>query len=86
MLLDLIMPGMNGYQVLEEKNNDPSIKDIPVVVITSTDPSSESVISRSMTILREGGFNANYLLECIQALTEILSPFGDQAQPESFAE
>ena len=35
MLLDLVMPGMDGFQVLDAKIEDPSIRDIPVVVISS---------------------------------------------------
>jgi len=38
ILLDLIMPKMDGFQVLHEKANDPQIRDIPVIVISSKDP------------------------------------------------
>lgn len=36
VLLDILLPSMNGYEILEKKNNDPSIKDIPVVVISNS--------------------------------------------------
>jgi two-component system sensor histidine kinase/response regulator len=35
ILLDLMMPGMNGWQFREQQANDPRIADIPVVVITA---------------------------------------------------
>lgn len=35
VLLDLMMPVMNGYQFLEEVAQDPSINGIPVVVLTA---------------------------------------------------
>jgi CheY-like chemotaxis protein len=35
VLLDLMMPVMNGYQFLEEVAKDPSLKEIPVVVLTA---------------------------------------------------
>ena len=35
VLLDLIMPGMNGLEVLEAVKADPSLKNIPVIVVTS---------------------------------------------------
>ena len=35
VILDIIMPVMNGYEVLEEKRKDAKIADIPVIVVTS---------------------------------------------------
>lgn len=80
MLLDLIMPEMDGFQVLEEKIKDPSIKDIPVIIVTSRDPSNEPIMSNSLSVVRGGGLTAIDLLSCIQAIVEILSPSGDQWQ------
>ena len=36
VLLDIILPEMNGYQILEEKIKDPAIKDIPVIVVSNS--------------------------------------------------
>lgn len=35
ILLDLIMPGKDGFQVLVEKSNDETIKNIPVIVFST---------------------------------------------------
>ena len=35
ILLDLMMPVMNGFQFREEQRGDPALADIPVVVITA---------------------------------------------------
>ena len=85
LLLDLIMPGMDGFQVLQEKSRDPAIRDIPVVVITSRDPSGEPIVSDMLTVARGGGLSVRHLLACIEALSRILSPAepaGDRGQPE----
>ncbi|MFC2029396.1 sensor histidine kinase [Chloroflexota bacterium] len=37
VLLDIIMPGMDGYQVLERIKGDPGLRDIPVIVISALD-------------------------------------------------
>ena len=37
MLLDLNMPGINGYTVLEKMKSDASLRSIPVVVLTTSD-------------------------------------------------
>jgi signal transduction histidine kinase/CheY-like chemotaxis protein len=74
LLLDLIMPGLDGFQVLQQKSRDPSIRDIPVVIISSRDPVNEPIVSDSLTVTRGGGFSARDLLECIQAVSETLTP------------
>jgi len=89
MLLDLIMPGMDGFQVLREKSQDRAIRDIPVVIISARDPVGEPIVSNTLTTMRSGGLSVRDLLACIQAVSEILSPSRkpvDRGQPENRAE
>ena len=37
VLLDIMMPRMNGYQVLEHLKSDPNLRHIPVIVISAVD-------------------------------------------------
>jgi len=74
MLLDLVMAGMDGFQVLEEKGRDPAIRDIPVIVISSRDPTGDPVVSNTLTVTHGRGLSVRNLLACIQAIGEILSP------------
>lgn len=36
VLLDIIIPSLNGYEILEAKRDDPQIKDIPVIIISNS--------------------------------------------------
>lgn len=48
ILLDIILPSMNGYEILEAKWKDPNIKDIPVIVISNSGQPVE--ISRVLSL------------------------------------
>ena len=37
ILLDIVMPGMNGFQVLHDMNKNHWIEDVPVIMISSED-------------------------------------------------
>ena len=42
VVLDLNMPRMNGYEVLRQMRNEPSLADLPVVILTtSSEPSDQ---------------------------------------------
>lgn len=74
MLLDLMMPGMDGFQILEQKRQDPAICDIPVVIISAQDPNGQPIVSRQLTIIHNSGLSGHTLLNCIQRISDLLSP------------
>ena len=85
VLLDLIMPGMDGFEVLWEKSQDPTVRETPVVVISSRDPSGEPIVSDTLTLTRGGGLSVPNLLSCIRVVSDVLVPISqsaDQEQPE----
>ncbi len=43
VLLDIVMPGMDGYAVLEHIKRDPALRDIPVIVISALDELESAV-------------------------------------------
>lgn len=78
VLLDLIMPDMDGYQVLQEKEKDPALSKIAVIVVSSLDPGGGAIVANSLTVSRSNGISALELTGCIQAVSQILSPFSRQ--------
>ncbi len=36
ILLDIIMPKMSGFEVLEEMNKDPELKSIPIIIVSNS--------------------------------------------------
>ena len=43
ILLDVVMPGMDGYQVLERLKVDPELRHLPVVMVTAVDDVASAV-------------------------------------------
>jgi CheY-like chemotaxis protein len=74
MLLDLMMPGMNGFQVLAEKTHDATIAAIPTIIISSRDPIGDPLIGNTLTVTQGAGLSQRQLIACIQALGGILAP------------
>ncbi len=85
VLLDLVMPEMDGFQVLREKERDPAIQPIPVLVVSSLDPLSGGVAANLLSVSRRNGLTPSELIACIQALSGILipAPSGGPASPET---
>lgn len=44
VMLDLILPGMTGFSVLDIVNKDPSISQIPIIVMTNIYADAEDLI------------------------------------------
>jgi len=82
ILLDLIMPGMDGFQLLSEKNQLPGLRNIPVILISAKDLTGQPIASNALVVTRGGGLSASQILTCIEALTLVLSPGPPQSYPE----
>lgn len=48
VLLDLIMPGLDGYQVLVKMNSEPALREIPVIMLSALD--QEDGIARCLEL------------------------------------
>lgn len=46
ILLDIMMPGMDGWEVFKQIKADITLKDIPVIILTARDSSFEEIIAR----------------------------------------
>lgn len=53
ILLDLMMPGMDGADVLLHKKNDPTIRDIPVIALTALDSPFDQIMWLARTDLQD---------------------------------
>ena len=87
ILLDLVMPVMNGVQFLEEFRKEPKYRDVPVIVVTGQELSKadrQSLNGEVLEIIHKGEHSTRELMEEIQGLMTAASP--KQAPPESESE
>ena len=65
ILLDLILPRMNGFELLEKLKDDPETKDIPVVILTNVGRTEE--VGRAIELGAK-----TYLVKANYTLQEII--------------
>jgi signal transduction histidine kinase/CheY-like chemotaxis protein len=74
VLLDLVMPEMDGVQFLEAKAKEPYLENLRVILISALDPNGQPVVCNSLAVTRGGGLSASNVLACFDALIQILAP------------
>lgn len=70
VLLDIILPKMNGYEMLEKKQKDPAIKDIPVIIISNSGQQVDVLRARSLgakDYLIKADFDPDEVVEKVRA-------------------
>jgi signal transduction histidine kinase/CheY-like chemotaxis protein len=80
ILLDLIMPTVDGFQFLELRSQRPDLLEIPVVIISARDPAGQPIVSNALAVTGGGGLSARQLLVSMEALIKTLAtsgPIGD---------
>jgi CheY-like chemotaxis protein len=82
ILLDLVMPNMDGFQFLERRADRPDIQDIPIVIISARDPAGQPIVSHALAVTQGGGISARQLLLNIRTISRILSAVNLSAYEE----
>jgi signal transduction histidine kinase/CheY-like chemotaxis protein len=74
ILLDLVMPNMDGFQFLHARRQDPSLAGVPVILISARDPAGQPIVSSALAITQGGGLSARQVLSCIEFASRALAP------------
>jgi signal transduction histidine kinase/CheY-like chemotaxis protein len=73
ILLDLVMPGMDGFQLLSALRGDPALASIPTIIISARDSLGQPIVSSALAVTQAGGLSAAQLLATIQFVTKSFS-------------
>jgi CheY-like chemotaxis protein len=63
ILLDIMMPDMDGYEVIKELRSDKSTKEIPVIFVTAR---TDAEYKERAEALGAGGYERDSLMEVIR--------------------
>jgi CheY-like chemotaxis protein len=72
ILLDIIMPGMDGWQVLEHLRRDRRTAETPVVLVSAQDLVEKPPESKLLVSTIGDGLSPAKLLRCSLALSDLL--------------
>ncbi|MCD6288993.1 MAG: response regulator [Anaerolineae bacterium] len=75
MLLDLLMPGLDGIGVLAQMRKDPGLSDIPVIIVTATELGEQAAnLSGEMSLTVPSPLPVNEWLRLLRSVTAALRP------------
>jgi CheY-like chemotaxis protein len=76
VLLDIQMPAMDGFSIIQRMKNDPLLQQIPVIVASAhgAEEAILSAIEGEITMLRPNGFSPVELVNCVESVVNVLLP------------
>ncbi|MBI2942156.1 MAG: response regulator [Chloroflexi bacterium] len=77
VLLDLLMPGIDGYGVLEQMRGDEQLRNVPVVLVTARGI-NERMVASELKISRPCGLSVGEVMRCLEASLNVLLETPDE--------
>ena len=75
MLLDIVMPDMDGWQVLQAAKSDETLADVPAMFVSAQDPADQTPTSQFLLATMGDGLGLRKLLDCsLEVSGLLLSP------------
>jgi signal transduction histidine kinase/CheY-like chemotaxis protein len=74
IILDLLMPKLDGYGLLEKMRGEPRLRDIPVIVITAVGSDRERMTASLVALTRQTNLSVGELMRYLQAGIDALRP------------
>ncbi len=89
VLLDLLLPGTSGYEVLRYLRSDPARQDVPVVVVSGKGEHDDAIVANALSVNQTEGLTVGELMKCLKgsldALLDRAALESAPTQPAGFA-
>jgi CheY-like chemotaxis protein len=75
LLLDMVMPGMDGLEVIEAMRTDPALAPVPIMLVTAADVTPEisrRLYERAVMLIRKGEADITDVVQHVHQLLERL--------------
>jgi signal transduction histidine kinase/CheY-like chemotaxis protein len=72
VFLDVVMPNMDGWEVLELVRQDEKISDVPILFVSAQDPADQPLMSPFLLSTIGRGLSLNKLLNCSLEMSALL--------------
>ncbi len=89
LILDLIMPGMDGFEVLDEIRSNPDTQNLPVIIVTAKELSDQEKIrlrGRVITVITKGKTNHEQLNLQIEKIIREIQVSKPNAKTEKYTQ
>jgi CheY-like chemotaxis protein len=81
VLADVLMPGIDGWQLLRLMSEDDALRQVPVLLVSAQDPAEQRVTADALVVTKGGGLSPSKLLECSLDLADnLLRPVEESRQ------
>ena len=76
VLLDLMMPEMDGFQLLEAMRREPELAAVPVILLTATTYAEDLIAGHAspLVVRRSQVLHPPEVLQCLKAIVDVLEP------------
>ncbi len=74
ILLDLKLDGTSGFDVLDEIDGQPGLRNIPVCIVSGQEASGNMLITPYLNVLRQPGLTARELTQAVACLLQLMLP------------
>jgi signal transduction histidine kinase/CheY-like chemotaxis protein len=81
VLLDVVMPGLDGWQVANSLQQNAGFRDTPVIMVSANDPMDTVPTSPLLVLAAPKGLQVSQVLRCSVALADLLLASGAGPNP-----
>jgi signal transduction histidine kinase/CheY-like chemotaxis protein len=74
VLLDLKLDGISGFDVLDEIDRQPTLRGIPVCIVSGQEASGDILITPYLNVARQPGLTARELTQAVATLLQLMLP------------
>jgi CheY-like chemotaxis protein len=83
ILLDVMMPQMNGLQMLDQLKADPGLKDVPVIMLTNLAGSTDAEMALTKGAVKYIVKSEHDPKEVVEMVKEVLAGYSRNEVPEA---